>query len=530
MSISTLGRAQKTASRFFKSTNGRSKTKSRSNNSRSPNRKSSYSTIEKEERRLSKFSPPTITPLMGKPLIEPDLHTSKAFLKKEQIPLPVSSASNFNISVHSSNTSVPKGDKKDLPFIKIKPIKGPRDVLHTSVFRASSTEQGKEAPPPSDAEKLVRDPSLLANASFPSIDTGLFNDLKGTENEENDPIGIHIGDVVEPQHGVPPSMIQTIISHDQQGSMPRAASDVPRALPDEAMLTGAPSRSGTGSKKLEMWLHEVNRSIAAANIPAFDHAAFDRYHDETLHGDKPFVCNTPDHVEEEQAKIPSYASGMKFNTQKEADQDLLMENQRKIDQSLRETIQKSMARRSASPRGILKVKTVENGTIRDDTTESESTSDEGNTSDPVLLDDSRVQRTMPEARPIKVFSKSRRQRLRDNSFSTECTEDEATTSIASQSTSGSEEDGHGSLRHLSRAASRDTLGSTRTQESSPGLFKAICDFSDIIEDYDKELCHGGEDMEDMDRMMNDDNSVDSRSAYSKDSYAPQRGGWLCFGM
>ena len=492
--------------------------KSKSGKTKSPSRKSNYKNIEKQESRLS-YSHPIITPIVGQRSAKQNSKSSVMSKTELIISPPSSSDSNpkariAEVTVTTSDNKIEndeikgtQGETQELPLIKIKPIRGPRDHPRTSVFKASSDEQKKEAPPPPAAEMLARDMSYLGVASFPSIDTALFAHKDGEEDE--DPMATHYAEILAPDRDSPPSIIQAVLPAECEAeeTKPVARDDVAKPLKDDDLLTGRPSQAGTGSKKLEAWLNEVNRSIEFTRRSQ-NAADFDRYHvanDETIVEEKSEkgVVLEIDHHEAEEVLL-------------EIDhQEALMESQNKIEQSLRETIQKSMAQKSASPKGILKVKTVENGTVQDEGLTDISS---GESSDPIS-EDSGVQRQRQRTmaiKPIKVFSKSRRQRLREGSFSTD---DEATSSIASQSSSGSEI-AYETLRQLHPSVSRDDT--QKTQNSAQGLYSQICDIGSIMEDYENDLCHMD------DAMSITDDTVTSRSTISKDSYAVHQGGWLCF--
>ena len=538
--INTTTSRKKSANRLLKQGSGKSK-KAKGNKCKSASRKSSYKNIEKEESRLS-FSRPIITPIMGRSATS--TRSSSTNSKKDVTSAPPSSSSTSiarlptatptpengattvdntrcNKSGDSNSIKISKmkiiaaidrhGEKKERTHAKIKPIQGPRDHPRTSVFNASSAEQHKEAPPPPAAEMMARDRSLLGVASFPSIDTALFGHGDGdgdddNDNDNEDPVGVLYGEMLasERERDVPPSIIQAILPakvevQEPPGDVTRVQEMVPpKPLRDEAFLSGAPSQSGTGSKKLQAWINEVKRSIEDTRYQ--EDPNIDRYH---MDGDETIV-------EEKSDKDVALSEKMNHH-------EALLESQNKIEQSLRETIQKSIAQKSASPKGILKNKTFESGTIQDE--EVTSASSEESSSDPVSSEGDtgiKLKRTMA-VRPIKVFSKSRRQRLRERSFSTE---DEATASIASQSSSGSDI-AYETLRQIHPSVSRDDTQKTK-ESIRASLFHQICDIGDIMEDYEADLCQMD------DAMSITDDTIGSRSTISKDSFAAHTGGWLCF--
>ena len=530
----TPPRKQKSANRLLSS----GKTKKGKGN-KSLSRKSSYKNIEKEESRLS-YSHPIITPVMRQSATS--IRSSSTSSKKDvttslrssptnsisrlltATPTPdngVTTADNTR-SKKNGDKNDPKiskmkiiaaidrhGEKKDRTQAKIKPIQGPRDHPRTSVFNASSTEQHKEAPPPPAAEMMARDMSLLGVASFPSIDTALFGHGDGDDNDDNeDPVGVLYGEVLAPERerDIPPSIIQAILPaeievQEPPGDATHVQKNVPpKPLKDEDFLSGTTAQSGTGSKRLQAWISEVQRSIEETrqqNDPNLD-----RYHvdgDETI-------------VEEKSDKDVGLSEEVDHH-------EALLESQNKIEQSLRETIQKSKTQMTALPKGILKNKTFESGTVHDEGVTTGTDSSGESSSDPVSSEEEtgiKFKRTMA-VRPIKVFSKSRRQRLRERSFSTE---DEATASIASQSSSGSDI-AYETLRQIHPSVSRDDTQKTK-ESVQVSLFHQICDIGDIMEDYEADLCQMD------DAMSITDDTIGSRSTISKDSFAAHTNGWLCF--
>ncbi|CAB9521779.1 expressed unknown protein [Seminavis robusta] len=360
---------------------------------------------------------------------------------------------------------------------------------------------------------LSRELSYLGVASPPSIDTALF---AYEEDERQIKIDRHSSTeptIAETGHASPPSLIETVmplkkppppadVEESESEASVKSRSELRRELSvdrpfrDDGFLTGARSQSGTGSKKLQMWLDEVKRSIDNQRNQAL--ADFDRYHI----GEHKFT-------EEKSDKGDSSALSSALSaTTEEA-----ILTSKLINKALKETIEKSKADMTITPKGILKSKVIEKGTIKDysfdhnddEDEESSEVSEEYETSsgeDGPVSDESSYEDQIP----VKVFV-SRRHRVDD-------TEDE-NTSAASRSSSGSEIV-YETLRQLKPALSRDDT--LKSNSSSQFFYSKICDMMG----YEDELGN------------TDENSIsegtqESRSTVSKESFLVSRGGWLCFG-
>lgn len=472
------------------------------NKPKSPGRKSRYTSIEKDPSRHSHSLSSIPTNNDDKPVL-----SIRGFSDRG---LPINSPTKF------SSAKVEKklhGNKKELPLVRIRPIERPkqrsasvrsalldqmadsRPLRNSSpsllpspasvppappaptsgqpfAFSPSDLPEQMErdpSPPPTDlTDQLARELSYLGVASPPSIDTALFayeDPEKGDAQTNSDETII----------SSPPALIETImrgekapidVESESEASVKRKFDilhemGTSRPFQDDQFFTATRAQSGTGSRKLKIWLDEVKQSIDAQNGHTMK--GFDRYH---VGGEK-----AKEDLSEKDESETSH------------EDDTLIENKIMIDQVLKETIEKSKVTMTTSPRGILKRKTAEPESIKD-------------------------------VMPIKVFSKSRRQKLLED------TEDETTTSDESQ-TSSSGDLAYETLRQLNPSVSRDeTLDSTN---SMGYIYNKICDVGNLIGIDEDLLCQ----VDDA-RSVSDD-TFESMSTASRDgSLGGRRGRWMCF--
>ena len=457
------------------------------NKTKSPGRKSKYTNIEKEESRLS-HSQPIVKSIVDEvqpvPPSSPNNEPSKSTQQITLIPPP---------RIHTASEG-PKRNFKEVPLIRIRPIQGPPE--RPATVRPNSVEPEDESLPPDTdqqappftppSERLIRELSSLDVASPPSIDTALFAYL---ENGKGEQLDAGRGSI-ESDRGKPPTVIQAILpvnaGSESKGSVrSRSTSDLGTLRPyrDDEFFTATSSQSGTGTKRLQLWLEEVKLSIDAQRYPKEYPLNPDRYY---VEGEL---------LEEEKSN-------------KDIDHtEALKESQNIIEKSLRESIERSKSQTISVPKGILKIKTVESGTIKE---EAELTESSSGGAEQVFEGSDIVIGT--EKHPIKVFSKSRRQRLQRYDSA-----DDETSAATSHSSSGSEIV-YETLRQLNPTVSRDDT--QKSQNSMHLFYNRICNIGDMIEGYEDDLCR-------MDDISITDDTVTSRSTISKDSYMAHAG-WMCF--